>query len=45
MLTTSDVPGYAVKATNPTLGAIIGKALENKTYTEPGVIQVAVSRA
>ena len=45
MLTTSDIPGFATKATNPILGAIIGKALENKTYAEPGVIQVAVSRA
>jgi hypothetical protein len=45
MLTTSDIPGFATKATNPTLGSIIGKALENKTYTESGVVQVAVGRA
>ena len=44
MLTTSATPGYAVKALNPTLGAIIGKALEDKDYGEAGVIQVAVGR-
>jgi hypothetical protein len=44
LLTTSATAGYAVRATNPTLGAIIGKALENKDYGEAGVIQVAVGR-
>lgn len=44
MLTTSNTPGYAVKATTPTLGAIIGKAIEDKDYGEAGVIQVAVGR-
>ena len=44
MLTTSATPGYAVKALNPTLGAVIGKALEDKDYGEAGVIQVAVGR-
>ena len=44
MLTTAATPGYAVKALNPTLGAIIGKALEDKDYGEAGVIQVAVGR-
>jgi len=44
MLTTSATSGYAVKALNPTLGAIIGKALEDKDYGEAGVIQVAVGR-
>jgi hypothetical protein len=44
MLTTSATPGYAVKALSPTLGAIIGKALEDKDYGEAGVIQVAVGR-
>jgi hypothetical protein len=44
LLTTSATAGYAVKATNPTLGSIIGKALENKDYGEAGVIQVAVGR-
>jgi hypothetical protein len=45
MLTTSATPGYAVKATNPTLGAVIGKALEDKDYGEAGVIQIAVGRS
>ena len=44
MLTTSSTPGYAVKALTPTLGAVIGKALEDKDYGEAGVIQVAVGR-
>lgn len=44
MLTTSATPGYAVKALNPTLGAIIGKAIEDKDYGEAGVISVAVGR-
>lgn len=44
MLTTSATPGYAVKALTPTLGAVIGKALEDKDYGEAGVIQVAVGR-
>jgi len=44
MLTTSSTPGYAVKALNPTLGSIIGKALEDKDYGEAGIIEVAVGR-
>jgi hypothetical protein len=44
MLTTSATPGYAVRATTPTLGAIIGKAIEDKDYGEAGVITVAVGR-
>jgi hypothetical protein len=44
MLTTSATPGHAVKANTPTLGAIIGKALEDKDYGEAGVIEVAVGR-
>jgi hypothetical protein len=44
MLTTSATPGHAVKALNPTLGAIIGKALEDKDYSEAGIIEVAVGR-
>jgi hypothetical protein len=44
MLTTSSTPGYAVKATDPKLGSIIGKALEDKDNGEAGVIQVAVGR-
>jgi hypothetical protein len=44
MLTTSSTPGYAVKALTPTLGSIIGKALEDKDYGEAGIIEVAVGR-
>jgi len=44
MLTTSATPGCAVRASTPTLGAIIGKALEDKDYGEVGVIEVAVGR-
>ena len=44
MLTTSATPGYAVRANDPKLGSIIGKALEDKDYGEAGVIQVAVGR-
>jgi hypothetical protein len=44
MLTTSATPGYAVRANDPKLGSIIGKALEDKDYGEAGVIQVAIGR-
>ena len=44
MLTTSATTGYAMKANDPKLGAIIGKALEDKDYGEAGVIQIAVGR-
>ena len=43
-LTSSNVPGYAIRTTTPVLGAIIGKALENKDYNEAGVIEVAIGR-
>ena len=44
MLTTAATPGYAVKALNPTLGSIIGKALEDKDTGEAGIIEVAIGR-
>jgi hypothetical protein len=44
MLTTSSVPGYACKAMNPTVGTIIGKALEDKNDPGTGTIQVAIGR-
>jgi hypothetical protein len=44
LLTTSATLGCAVKANDPKLGAIIGKALENKDYGEIGVIEVAIGR-
>jgi hypothetical protein len=45
LLTTSSTIGCAVKANNPTLGAIVGKALEDKDTGEAGIIQIAVGRA
>ena len=45
LLTTASTFGCAVKASNPTLGAIVGKALEDKDSGEAGIIQVAVGRA
>jgi hypothetical protein len=44
LLTTSTTPGYACKATNPQVGTIIGKALENKNTLTRGVIEVAIGR-
>jgi hypothetical protein len=45
LLTTSNTPGYAIKALDPKLGSIIGKALENKDTGEAGVIEIAVGRS
>ncbi len=45
LLTTSNTPGYAIRAIDPKLGSIIGKALENKDTGEAGVIEIAVGRA
>lgn len=44
MLTTAGIAGHATKAINPILGSIIGKALQDKNYSEAGVIEVAVGR-
>ncbi len=44
LLTTATTLGCAMKATNPVLGSIIGKALEDKDSGEAGIIQVAVGR-
>lgn len=44
LLTTSASPGCAIRATNPVLGSIIGKALENKDTLEAGMIEIAVGR-
>jgi hypothetical protein len=44
MLTTAGIPGHAAKAIDPRVGTIIGKALEDKDYSEAGVIEVAVGR-
>ena len=45
LLTTSNTPGYAMKALDPKLGSIIGKALEDKITGETGVIEIAVGRS
>lgn len=44
LLTTSNVEGHAKKADHPQIGTIIGKAIEEKTDTGIGIIQVAVGR-
>jgi hypothetical protein len=42
LLTTSDTPGHAMKATNPQIGTILGKALE-PLDSGTGVIEVLVT--
>jgi hypothetical protein len=44
MLTTAGIAGHATKSMNPAIGTIIGKALEDKLYSEAGVIEVAIGR-
>lgn len=44
LLTTSATAGYAIKASSPIVGSIIGKALEDKDSLGTGVIEVAVGR-
>ena len=44
MLTTSSTPGYACRAASPTVGTIIGKAMEAKTTPGPGVVEAAIGR-
>jgi hypothetical protein len=44
LLTTSNTPGYAISTVNPTIGTIIGKALESKDTAGEGIIEVAVGR-
>ena len=45
LLTTSAIEGCAVKATNPQIGSIIGKAIQDKDYDSVGIIEVAVGRS
>jgi hypothetical protein len=45
ILTTSAIAGCAVKAIDPKIGSIVGKAIEDKDYDSVGVIEVAVGRA
>ena len=44
LLTTAGVAGHAAKAVNPQVGTLIGKALQDKDYSEAGIIEVAVGR-
>lgn len=45
LLTTSNSPGCAIKALDPKIGAILGKALEDKITGEVGVIEIAIGRS
>lgn len=40
MITTSEKPGYAKKAINPTVGSIIGKSLSKLAHDEQGIIEI-----
>ena len=44
LLVTSAVPGYAIVDNDAKTGTVIGKALENKTNTDKGVIEVVVGK-
>lgn len=44
LLTTANTPGCAVKALDPKLGSIIGKALQDKDFGEAGLIEIVVLR-
>lgn len=44
LLTTAGVAGHAAKAIDPKVGAIVGKALENKDSVEAGLVEVSVGR-
>jgi hypothetical protein len=47
LLVSSSRPGHScawTNATNPPAGSIVGKAIENKTDEDPGVIEVLVGR-
>ena len=44
MLVTSSVPGHASKGIDPTVGSVIGKALQDHTEPGHGVIEMVVGR-
>ena len=44
LLVTSAIPGYATVNNTPTVGTIIGKAVESKDTLDKGVIEVLVGR-
>ena len=45
MLVTSTIPGVAIATTDPKLGTVIGKSLENYDSDHIGTIEVVVGRA
>ena len=44
MLVTSSTEGFASASTNPEIGTVIGKALEDKNSGDEGIIEVVVGR-
>ena len=44
LLVTSAVAGYAIVDNNPKVGTVIGKALETKTDSERGVVEIVVGK-
>ena len=44
MLVASNVPGYAIVNNTPTVGSVIGKALENKLDGDKGTVEVVVGK-
>ena len=44
MLVSAGIAGYAIVNNNPTVGSVIGKALEDKLDTERGVIEIVVGK-
>jgi hypothetical protein len=44
MLISSSTQGFATRSTDPKVGTVIGKALENKTDAGEGVIEAVVGR-
>ena len=45
ILVTSAIPGYACVNNNPTIGTILGKAIENKIDDSKGVVEVLVGKS
>jgi hypothetical protein len=44
MLVASNVPGYAIVNNTPTVGSVIGKALEDKLDGDRGTVEVVVGK-
>ena len=45
MLVTSNIKGYAIASSDPTMGTVIGKAISEKTDPGKGTVEVLVGRA